>query len=663
MNRTPLLLAVSGPFWVGVPTASADSESSKRGADAASSRDDESDADEPDEQIVVTGTRTETSRADSVVSTLVVSRTDIEESGATTVAEVLEGQPGVVLERSFAGTSVRLQGLNPEHTLVLVDGLRVLGRKGGSIDLSRYPVEWIERIEIVKGPTSVLYGSDAMGGVVNLITRTPDGPFSADVYGSYGSLNAIDLSASASTEFNGVGVRGHGGVHSTEGFDRNGQDRTTDGPDRTSFSAGAIAAIPITANWAVTPRAHYRQSDSRGVSESESGAVFDQRTLAEEVQGALATSGSFTGTDRLRVTGYTSWFRDQYRSNQRNSSALDSYQDTQELLLQGAVQYDRIVGEHHRATVGVDVQSESMESSRLAGGSGQRSRVGVLLQDEWTAPSNTRLTIMPGGRFDADSQFGTHATPSVSVRCDPTPSIAVRGGFGWGYRAPVFKELLMRFENASANYVVEGNEGLAPEQSRNLNVSIDWTATPSFWLSLSAYRNDVADLIGFGTLAASEDGEPTRYGYINVSEAITQGGEVNAEARLWSGFDVATGYALNDTIDVENDRPLEGRSLHRVTGQLRQSIAQTGTTVTARLTWNGPKKYFVDIDDDGVEETIESDATSIVDLRLFQDLTQTRSGVRLFVGTDNLLNTGDSDYFPLPPRTLFAGLTGRFDTP
>ena len=690
MNRTPLLLAIVGPIWAGLPAAYADSEPSGGGSGESSNDDarggeetededrlaqpraasdtsakrrsaDGASVTESDEEIVVTGSRTQTTRAESVVTTLVVSRRDIEESGATTVAEALQAQPGVVLERSYAGTSVRLQGLNPEHTLVLVDGQRVSGRKAGQIDLSRYPVDWVERIEIVKGPTSVLYGSDAMGGVVNLITRKADGPFSADVYSSYGSLNAFDLSAGVATEAKGVGVRAHGGYHTTDSFDRNESTLTTDGPARTSVSAGAISTVTLAPDWTVTPRVYYRQQDSQGISETGSGAIFDQRNLTEEVQGAVATSGSFTGTDRLQATGFSTWYRDQYSSNQRNSSALDSYQDTTELSLQGAIQYDRLIGENNRATIGVDTLAESMESDRLATGEGERTRVGVFAQDEWTVTQARRLTIMPGGRFDSDSQFGTHATPSIALRYDPLPTIAIRGGYGWGYRAPVFKELLMRFENRSANYVVEGNKALKPERSRNAHLGIDWIVSRSLWTSISAYRNDVVDLIGFGTLAASEDGSPTRYGYINVAEAVTQGGEINVEARLWAGLDLAAGYALNDTLDVANDRPLEGRSLHRVTAQLRQVIEATGTTATARLSWNGPKAYFVDIDDDDVEERVESDATTILDLRIFQDLVENRAGLRLFVGADNFLNTGDSEYFPLPPRTFFAGLTGRFD--
>lgn len=619
-------------------------------------------SDESDEEVVITGSRTETSRKDSVVSTQVINREDIAESGASTVAELLEAQPGISLQRSYSGVAVRLQGMNPEHTLVLVDGQRVLGRKGGSIDMSRYPVDWIERIEIVKGPSSVLYGSDAMGGVINLITRRADGPFSADVYSSYGSLNDLDTTLSLSTQGDTVGSRVHGGYHSTDGFDRNTETLTTDSPRRESFSAGNISTIRLTPDWRVTPRVYYRQMDSRGISESGSGAIFDQQNLIEEVQAGVASDASFSATDRLQVTGFSTWYRDQYKSDQRNSSALDSYQDTKELSFQGSIQYDQSLGSSHKATIGVDTLSERMESQRLAPGEGNRSRIGVFAQDEWTVSTSRRLIVLPGVRYDTDTQFGSHATPRLAVRFDPTKTVALRGGMGWGYRAPVFKELLMRFENTTANYVVEGNEELQPETSRNIHLGIDWTPTETLWISLSGYRNAVEDLIGFGTLEEGVDGSPTRFGYINVSEAITQGGEFNVETLLWKGFTLSAGYALDDTLDVENNRPLEGRSRHRVTTQLRQSITKTGTLLTARGSWNGSKTYFIDIDDDNEEEQVESDPTAVVDLRLFQDLPFTSTAFRLFMGSDNALNSGDSEYFPLPPRTFFAGITGRYPT-
>src|SRR5690606_11194731 len=107
----------------------------------------------------------------SVMATQVIGSAEMRQTGATTLDGVLEAQPGLQIERTFRGSELWFRGLDPEYTLILVDGQRVPGRVGGAVDLGRYSLEAVERVEIVRGPSSALYGSDAIGGVVNLITR------------------------------------------------------------------------------------------------------------------------------------------------------------------------------------------------------------------------------------------------------------------------------------------------------------------------------------------------------------------------------------------------------------------------------------------------------------------------------------------------------------
>lgn len=612
------------------------------------------------EEITVTATRTDRTMAESVVATEVINREQIESSGASTAADLLETHPGVSTEQSFAGVAVRLQGLNPEHVLVLIDGQRVIGRKDGAIDLSRYPVEWIERIEIVKGPSSVLYGSDAMGGVINIISRKAEGPFSSDVHGSYGTPGNTDGSASISINRGAVGSRIHGGYHASTGFDLDESNLSTDGSDRTMFHAGSITDIELTADWHLTPRVSYRQQDTQNISESGSGAVFDARNLSEEVQAAVGSDTWLTGSSRLRVVAFSTWYRDQFDNNQRNSDALDSYQDTKEVLGQGSIQYDQLIGEQHAATMGVEALTETMESERLEPGKGERSRLGLFMQDEWTTGSKKPLVLLPGVRLDLDSQFGVYPTPRLAIRYQPLDTLILRAGLGWGYRAPSFKELLLIFENPSAGYRVEGTPDLKPETSRNVHLSMDWTPTHTLWTSISMYRNDVNELIDFGTVENEVAGTPIRYAYINVEEAVTQGGELNASVSPVDHLYLIAGYSYTDAFDVTSGLPLEGRSVHRVTGHITHRIQRSGTGLSIRGAWSGPRPFYRDTNNDGEEERIDSDPHTILHARLAQDLGLGKLRVRLFVGGENLLDEGESYSLPIHPRSYYAGLTGRF---
>ena len=127
------------------------------------------------EPVVITGTRTEHRVSDSPVDVQLITDTDIRRSGARDVAELLEREGGVYVSRQAGrGTRIEMQGLASEHVLILINGQRVIGRINGAIDLTRLRVAQIQRIEIVKGPSSALYGSDALGGVINIITREPE---------------------------------------------------------------------------------------------------------------------------------------------------------------------------------------------------------------------------------------------------------------------------------------------------------------------------------------------------------------------------------------------------------------------------------------------------------------------------------------------------------
>ena len=200
-------------------------------------------SDEPDEEIVITGTRTEKPRGESPVPVEVIDREAIEASGAEDLAELLEDHPGVDLRMTVVGASLRLQGLEPEHVLIAINGVRLIGRKDGTLDLSRFPVDEIERVEIVKGASSALYGSDAVAGVINIVTRTPSRETSGNARVRYGSFNTVDATAGLSLK----GWRLSGGWHTTDGYDLDPSELSTNGAAGTGFEVSGQGMIEPTA--------------------------------------------------------------------------------------------------------------------------------------------------------------------------------------------------------------------------------------------------------------------------------------------------------------------------------------------------------------------------------------------------------------------------------
>ncbi|MEQ8983205.1 MAG: TonB-dependent receptor plug domain-containing protein, partial [Deltaproteobacteria bacterium] len=181
------------------------------------------------EQIVVTGSRIAETEDDAPVRVEVVTRERIEQSGSESVAELLEEHGGVQIDRSFRGATVEMQGLSSEYVLVLVDGQRAIGRTDDAIDLSRFPVDRVERIELVKGASSALYGADALGGVINIITRGADRPLEAAARLAYGRFDTLDLAGHVAGHAGPFELRLSAGWHRADAYDLSPEDPGTTG--------------------------------------------------------------------------------------------------------------------------------------------------------------------------------------------------------------------------------------------------------------------------------------------------------------------------------------------------------------------------------------------------------------------------------------------------
>ena len=618
------------------------------------------DASEPDPDlvtgdVVVIGTRTEVPLADSPARVEVVSREEVESSGARDATELIEERPGIVVTRTFRGDAIQMDGLDPEYTLVLVDGDRVPGRIGGAVDLGRYGVESIERIEILRGSGSALYGSDAIAGVVNIVTRRPREPLELSggaTYGWFGG-HAVDATALAGARLSPFTIRLSGGYHFADPFDRDGADLATTGSARDQWSIGGRADVELMPGMLLEGRVEYLSRVLRGVDTNAAGAIFDRTQQAEQLVASVA--------ERLRAGSHTdvtarftySLFREQYLYDQRGGQALDDYQDNREHLGQITLQLDHSIGDH-RLSFGYEQLIQELESDRLVS-VGRRTRLSPFAQEDWTIlDDDVLLVAVVGARLDIDSQFGDQLSPRIGLRFDPVPQLTLRASFGMGFRAPSFQELLLRFENPGVGYVVAGNPSLSAERSYGTRVDADWQPLAELGLGASFYRNDLTDMIT--TVTESEDGAAgTLFSYANIAAAYTQGLETRATLTPITGLRAQLGYVLTDTRDEALGRPLEGRALHRWTLSVRLAHRETGLSGTLRTAVTGDRVYFEDRDGDGAEDPLVMGPMVQTDLRVGLTLLD---HLELYAGVDNLIDAGDA-FFALRPRTLYAGARGH----
>ncbi len=609
--------------------------------------------------IVVTAARTEQAVGDSAVATQVIRREAIEASGAENLAELLEEQPGLQVLRAFAGAGgagVQMQGLDPKYTLILVDGQRATGRVNNTIDLSRFPAEDIEQVEIVKGPGSALYGSDAIAGVINIITRKTRRAREAEAHASHGSFDTQDLSGRVGLRRGRWGTGLSAGWHHTRGFDRDPGTLATTGNAQNILNLSQWTELRVRSDVKLVATADAQQRDLRGVDSGATRAVFDRRNLTRTASLTFGPEITWAVPARLRLTGHIAYFDDRYSLDQRGSDDLDELQRTRDTLGQISAQYDHLVAGKHMFTAGVETQLEGLSTPRLETGRGARQRLGLFVQDEWRVLADSRLVIVPGGRFDLDSQFGAYATPRLALRVDPHPDLTLRASAGLGYRAPSFRELYLSFANPSAGYRVTGNPDLVPETSRGLTVGFLVRAGSFAQLEAHAFANDLRNLITTDTTSAMAVGQ-SLFQYINIGSARTRGLEAVFGLRVLRHFSCDTSYTLSDTLDRERVRALPGKPRHSGSFRLQFHHRGAGTMAQLRMGVQGRQQYYVDADADGVDETLGLAPYATLDLRVAQDIFKGR--MSLFFGVDNLLDAGDALYLPLVPRSFYGGFTVR----
>lgn len=542
------------------------------------------------ETVVITGTRTPERAQRATVKTDVVTRDEAERRGATNVADALASQPGLVVNPGSYGflggvSALQIQGFDRDRVLILEDGERVVGDVGGAVDLSAIPTGDIDRLEIVAGPTSALYGSAAIGGVVNVITGPPrrEGP-TARLRMEGRSLRGIVLQGNAAYrrgapwaifDFNMTRMDG---IEKTPGL----PDLRV--PNTTRRMVGIRAGTELSREMDVRIRMRSFRDRLDGLETQvvpglgpftiETPAQTDRYTLHLIHVTRLGTSGS-----NLRLTLGRQWF-DNFTARDRRDSPIDERHDRthrmQSFEVVGTiadgprtwVAGSRFEAEHFEqnitrtaSTSAGAVTTTAPEVTPLSYG------IGALYgQLSWKVGS---VTVMPGARFESHTRYGESIAPRLAAAWRASDLVTFRVSGGRGFRAPSAKELGFLFDHSVFGYKILGNSALAPEKS--WGVSADATVTPTKTMTFrgSVFANWVEDLIDLDLANGRNDGGVIGYSYANFGKARTAGGQIDAAFKPAPFLRAESSYAYTWTRDDVNDRPLPGRPPHQVTVSLR----------------------------------------------------------------------------------------------
>ncbi len=657
------------------------------------------------QEIVVTATRNEQQINKVPIPVTVITRQQLQSSGALLLQQILAEQTGLFITSNH-GTGVQMQGLEAEYTLILLDGEPLIGRTAGTLDLSRITVSNIERIEIIKGPVSSLYGSDALAGVINIITSNRSDKGSTNITGRYGSNRTYNLDAQTK-------IPVQKGLFSFGANYLNSQGYTL-GENQGSPTVAPYNALTLQSRW-------QQQWNSKWQS-TLSGRFYQQRysSYFQDTKGPVDDKGreqdanvswnvkhtptaNFTQVFRIYYSRYATKEDMLYRDDK---SSYDASFFTQQYL-KPEYQADWQITPKHQLTAGTGYIHETVSATRyddkMAFNTGY-----IFLQENWK-PTD-KWNILLGGRFDMHNQYPSQLSPKLSLSYQFLPQWRVLGSVGRGYRAPDFRQLYLHFNNAAVGYTVLGTRLLSaviPEmqaqgQIKQLDINLQqlpeldaesswsyntgiqgtpWTGTN---VRVNFFYNRVNNLIDTRAIAEKTNGQRV-YSYINVKSITTCGAEAEISQNLGKYFQLAGGYQYLRTRDNElfdqvkkgqvyttdpatrETRALKrseyfglfNRSHHTANFKISYIQPRYGIDAYARVLYRS-KYGFTDENGNNTpdlkSEFVPGYAT--VNFSIAKYLLEKR--LRVQVTADNLFNYSDYQHIPTMPGRLYALTLGWF---
>ena len=612
------------------------------------------------DETVVTATRTEKALMDVPVRTEVVTNEQIQRQHARDLQEALKYVPGLMLKKIHgkSGSSAWLQGMDSERVLILIDGEPVSASTGSTVDLSQISTAEIERIEVVKGAASVLYGSAAMGGVINVITRRVEQPLAWSLTvdgGSWGDDNLDDANA---VPFRHVGANvalrrkkwsllAATDIRDSDGYDLDQSTFATQGDAGTKYNLHTrFTYYPDDSSEIYLSPKYYREDIQSQFATPAPGTSLgeirkNKNELAERATLMLGGKKSYQSNARIRGFLVFEQFTDDTEQDVISTAIVDQRREAQIDTAKLDLQWDQPIGDDHTLTLGAVYFEESLEQiqQRLQNGvlvsvdeieeNAGRDNVELYAQDDIFISDTVELLM--GGRAQEDSDFGGHFAPKVSLLFSPDwfagAETRLRASAGRGYRVPNLKERYFIFDHSSLGYMVFGNDDLQPEKSLNYQLGLEVIAKKHRF-DINFFYSDIDELIETDISPVQSQPGILLFEYLNIANARIQGAELGWGQQFGDHWHYSAAYTYLDTEDRATGNRLPERSEHQIKTELR--FEYHPWELDASLHGIYQSDEFVDVDN-----SILSPGWTTWDLKFNKKINKS---LKVFFGIENLTN-------------------------
>ena len=618
------------------------------------------------DEVTVTGTRTEKTVAETPVMTRIVPSEVLQRNDFESMIDVLEYNiPGLRFNTDPRGNNIQVQGLENSYILILVDGERLSTTPGGPIDFDRLTTANIKKIEVLKGAASALYGSSAMGMVINIITDIPKRPLEGWAKVRYGKYNDLQLDA-------GVGMK-YKGFYAQTLFNRtssDGYDLTPETPESFTENPSHHMTIEEKLGWnnqysRITVKGSLYWGEVENPWESSAPTHYRSLTKTLQVNAEHAFNdryklyGTYAGDFYTRKTVYDFLYLPDSTnawSHEQTVRLVDEFKPWDNLVIVKGFEWNGTKN-YNKMQYGKEKTIRDMDDANL------------FAQADWMITD--RLEVIGGFRYTHNSEFGSAFTPKINLMYSPG-NFKIRAGYSRGFKTPGLTELYSDFNMGSVSHNI-GNPDLKAEHSDYFSVSGEYTWQGRLMLTAELYQNTVDNKINSYNVDI-EDPKPGELGtelrYENVKGVRIRGAEATATYYPVSALLLRTSYAFCDALNKETGLQLSGNSKHAMnwSASLHGKLLKHEGAVTLSGRWDSKrisKSRRTETDDSGQEVEVITTRTKpgYTMWKLTAQYTPwTWKYMRLSVtgGVDNLFDFVDTSIIYDPGRRFFGSLILRF---
>lgn len=644
------------------------------------------------DEVVITATRTIRQLSTLPMPVTIVTKDAIKKSNSVRLGDILNEQTGLITIPDFGGgEGIQLQGLDSQYTLILIDGVPLIGRSAGTLDLNRVTIGNIKQIEVVKGASSSLYGSEALGGVVNIITDTPKYGFKGDVNYRSGSFATNDMSASSSYKKEKFGLSTFINRYSSSGYDLDTSNDLNTVDPFTNYTFETKLTYEISDKTELLLSGRYYTQNQEAIP---TASLRGESDINEwNVRFKLATRHNSKWNSLLEFYA-TRYKADEFLNNTNGTLFSESFFN--QLFVRPEIRSTYRI-KKNELTVGIGTTHESLERTYFTTKPVFNS---PYVFAQYDINPTEKWNIILGARYDNHNKYQSQFSPKFAANYKINDQISVKGSVGYGFKAPDFRQLYFNFTNATVGYTVLGynavataipllesqgqianilvpvsefSNALKPESSVGINLGGSYNITPKLQFSFNAFRNNIDNLIDTRIIANKTNGQNV-FSYYNVNKVYTEGIEVNARWKITNRLKVFSGYQLlyakdkeaikefdngnvnaTSTIILTKDQyfGLFNRSRHMANLKIFYSIPAWKLDANIRATYRS-KYGLTDTNSNSYLDTFDDfvKGYAIVDIAFNKNVFK---NYQLGIGLDNAFNFIDTQNISNIPGRIFYG--------